>query len=1085
MSSLPRNLGGDRDFLTSPVPPMASQDSWKGMGRKTSPNLDEENSELTLAHEYSAGHGEDSLKSRMDVLLSPFRENAGVVNNNSRSSSPSKFERDRLYMTGDAEDMKKMLAAVREMHQRRASAKLIADQEVLKVLSSVQKETDARVTMSVPAATKRRRGSLTSINDEARENVKRIAGRFLQEDPDDPDATRLMKLMDDLLELRTKTKVATRILFAISPFMRQLDAINDTRESNWASFKLVAGENADGTMERDASEIPKLVRSKSLRVSTVPSKPSLHVDVAVTRGRGRVRGERAESSGRDRESASANAMAIERSLEDFEKRWQEWQHDLLEPPSPAFTRSPGTPMFGYFCPPTPESATLFPRARGFSDASPDRQLSDEGEHPPKTLRQVSDGSSMRCRICESMVPTAQIEGHFKTCLLEYREYYCEYRLLRLSDTLRRLRVQAIAEERADMVLKNAMRTGGGAGSVTEDSSPCAGESEQKPMSAIAILAVLIESVAAIRAIEARPGTSDSVRTDDSNMLPDEWYQPKQRIRESLGELKALKDEQGKGGLLQAAEAAAREAIELHRTKISLVKPKTHAEYLRNELSAPNSRSSTPEGARGGATVTFEANVANTHKKRNSKRRLRSRRSVSEPGIHDFEILKPVSRGAYGRVYLASKRRTGDVFAIKVLEKKEIVRKNQVERIMAERNVLVAADCPFVVKLYYSFQSKRRLYLVMEFVHGGDLLTLLQNCGCLDEEYCRQYISEIVVALKYLHRHGIIHRDIKPDNVLVDKNGHIKLTDFGLSSIGVVDATNENAYATIESPRLLSPNLTLEIEGNGDDEMREMLLKSKVGTPDYMAPEILLGTGHDFTCDWWSVGVITFELLTGYPPFNDETPDAIFENILSATVEYQSDEMSPQAQSFISALLVLNPRNRLGAKGASQVQKHAFFGNAIEWAKLERGEFAGEEPPFIPVLESEIDTSYFDESRQANRRASEVDDARHLKRHFSSGGISDFHEETSPASASAGSKSHDFGAEGDAPRPSSSPVAISSSRRSNKSRSSKGGTSVDEMNRIFDELNFTYSNLDSLAKKMTSEMNKRSPALGAKGPGDGK
>ena len=148
-------------------------------------------------------------------------------------------------------------------------------------------------------------------------------------------------------------------------------------------------------------------------------------------------------------------------------------------------------------------------------------------------------------------------------------------------------------------------------------------------------------------------------------------------------------------------------------------------------------------------------------------------------IQDFELVKPISKGAYGRVFLARKKNTGDIYAIKVMNKRELLRKNQNQHIQAERQIMSHADNPFVVKLFYSFQSKNHLYLVMEFVNGGDMYSMLQNVGCLNEDAARIYAAELVLALSYLHEDlHVIHRDLKPDNILISKDGFIKLIDFG-------------------------------------------------------------------------------------------------------------------------------------------------------------------------------------------------------------------------------------------------------------------------------------------------------------------
>ncbi|PKA59924.1 Serine/threonine-protein kinase [Apostasia shenzhenica] len=272
------------------------------------------------------------------------------------------------------------------------------------------------------------------------------------------------------------------------------------------------------------------------------------------------------------------------------------------------------------------------------------------------------------------------------------------------------------------------------------------------------------------------------------------------------------------------------------------------------------------------------------------------------GIDDFEIIKPISRGAFGKVFLARKRRTGDLFAIKV-------------------------------RFFYSFTCRDNLYLVMEYLNGGDLYSLLQKVGCLEEDIARTYIAELVLALEYLHSLGIIHRDLKPDNILIAHDGHIKctltpaykqLTDFGLSKIGLINSAMDLAGASFSDSALLdsenehiSPE-TSQKEGNKSQS-------STVGTPDYLAPEILLGRGHGYAADWWSVGIILFELITGIPPFTARFPEMIFDNILNRKIPWPQipDDMSHEAKDLIDRLLIQEPEIRLGANGASEVVQISF------------------------------------------------------------------------------------------------------------------------------------------------------------------
>lgn len=317
-------------------------------------------------------------------------------------------------------------------------------------------------------------------------------------------------------------------------------------------------------------------------------------------------------------------------------------------------------------------------------------------------------------------------------------------------------------------------------------------------------------------------------------------------------------------------------------------------------------------------------------------------------IDDFVIIKPISRGAFGKVFLARKRTTGDFFAIKVLKKLDMIHKNDIERILSERNILITVRNPFVVRFFYSFTCRDNLYLVMEYLNGGDLYSLLKKIGCLEEDVSRIYIAELVLALEYLHSLGIVHRDLKPDNILIAHDGHIKLTDFGLSKIGLVNSTvelsgpetNETYSTDTQDPHLR------KTEGRSR--------QSAVGTPDYLAPEILLGTQHGFAADWWSVGVILFELITGVPPFTAERPEMIFDNILNRKIPWPTVpcDMSRDAQDLIDRFLNYDPDRRLGAHGSSEVKAHPFF-KGVNWDTL-----ALQKAAFVPNPDTADDTSYF-------------------------------------------------------------------------------------------------------------------------------
>ena len=542
----------------------------------------------------------------------------------------------------------------------------------------------------------------------------------------------------------------------------------------------------------------------------------------------------------------------------------------------------------------------------------------------------------------------------------------------------------------------------------------------------------------------------------------------------------------------------------------------------------------------------------------------SRRKISpkKVTIHDFNIIKPISKGAFGRVYLVSKKNTGDLYAAKVLSKAEMKHKNETKRVRKERNIMtnLKLNNPFVVKLIYSFQTSKNLFLLMEYQPGGDLHSLLVNLGALEEDIVRIYVGEIVLALKSLHASGCVHRDLKPDNILIGRGGHIKLTDFGLSEDGVQRRTNRHRrsrsstlrVSTLERSRLayessilhngstsgssilereleqsnsgsegkalaesgatkwkkrngtrvselqpikvsdskgflesaskvlgnslrggltlfdrllpqkfsteneraswdeqgssfsagsgksVTPRLSAISEEGGreniatvssrvsvdslklsrdslsfelDPEDPSLLLPSSVklvrdssnknlpdllimrressvngltalgargssyedlaadkmeddsgtkgstgendcrGTPDYLAPELLLGKSHTFSVDYWALGVIVYELLCGVPPFNAETVEEIFTNIKTRNFRWPGEEyISQPAHDLIDKLLQVNPKVRYGAK---EIMSHRVF-EGVDFDGLYKSD-----PPFIPVLENAFDTSYFD------------------------------------------------------------------------------------------------------------------------------
>ncbi|XP_067876917.1 microtubule-associated serine/threonine-protein kinase 1-like [Heterodontus francisci] len=308
-----------------------------------------------------------------------------------------------------------------------------------------------------------------------------------------------------------------------------------------------------------------------------------------------------------------------------------------------------------------------------------------------------------------------------------------------------------------------------------------------------------------------------------------------------------------------------------------------------------------------------------------------------PSEEDFDTIKLISNGAYGAVYLVRHRETRQRFAMKKINKQNLILRNQIQQAFVERDILTFAENPFVVSMFCSFETRRHLCMVMEYVEGGDCATLLKNIGALPVDLAQMYFAETVLALEYLHNYGIVHRDLKPDNLLITSMGHIKLTDFGLSKIGLMSLTT-NLY-----------------EGHIEKDAREFLDKQVCGTPEYIAPEVIVRQGYGKPVDWWAMGIILYEFLVGCVPFFGDTPEELFGQVISDDIMWpDGDEALPaDAQHLISSLLQPNPLDRLGTGGTYEVKQHGFFKD-LDWTSLLR-----QKAEFIPHLESEEDTSYFD------------------------------------------------------------------------------------------------------------------------------
>ena len=342
-----------------------------------------------------------------------------------------------------------------------------------------------------------------------------------------------------------------------------------------------------------------------------------------------------------------------------------------------------------------------------------------------------------------------------------------------------------------------------------------------------------------------------------------------------------------------------------------------------------------------------------------------RKKRQKISIFDFVPIKIIGKGAFGEVRVCKYIPTGDVVAIKKMKKDEMHKKNQVLHVRAEREVLSQAKNQWIVELKFSFQDQKYLYLGMEFLPGGDLMTLLMSRDILPEEDAKFYAAEMVLAIESVHEMDCIHRDLKPDNVLIDKDGHIKLSDFGLSKklefILNGQKNNNNSLKNRKLNEINNKHLSYAEQFNEFKNLKNRKKReyaySTVGTPDYIAPEVFTRKGYGQEIDWWSLGIIMFEMMIGYPPFYSESSTETCKKIL----DWKNNlEIKPEVNISKEAIdilkkLINDPEKRLGRNGADEIKKHPFFKN-IDWQHIKETMV----PPFIPELNGPYDTTYFDD-----------------------------------------------------------------------------------------------------------------------------
>lgn len=295
-------------------------------------------------------------------------------------------------------------------------------------------------------------------------------------------------------------------------------------------------------------------------------------------------------------------------------------------------------------------------------------------------------------------------------------------------------------------------------------------------------------------------------------------------------------------------------------------------------------------------------------------------------LEDFEIMTTVGTGTFGRVVLAKDKKAKEYFALKILNIAEIIRLKQVEHVISEKAILGSISHPFIVNLLWTSHTDTFLYMLLEYVCGGELFSFLRHAGRFCVTKSLFYAAEIVSALDYLHKEDIVYRDLKPENILLDRDGHVKLTDFGFAK------------------RLKDRTWTL------------------CGTPEYLAPEIIQSKGHGKAVDWWALGILIYEMLAGYPPFFDDNPFGIYEKILEGKIDWPR-HFNLNSKDLIGGLLTIDRTKRYGCmkNAADDIKNHAWFAS-IQWDEVRQ---RGLKPPIVPSVSHAGDTSNFDEYEDDN------------------------------------------------------------------------------------------------------------------------